>query len=293
MEPGYIKLKPIKPAIAGYIRSSQNLLKRPDVSYSKRIHDIRVLMKKSRSVLKLTVNYPDNPYFERDMGELRQVGKILCCWRDTSVRRKILKSLKKKNPELFLVLQDYSKLTLLLEKNESEEANTDDKTAALNQVGNLLEKTGARFRFLTLNNIDPHILLRELEVCFLRVQDIYLKCRNNPKPAELHRLRQKAKDFLYQLYIFRPLNPVLIKTLEKRVDNMTQNLGKYNDLHQIILALDYKYKAEARLPALDELILIIRDMQDKYLAKVWLSAGKVFRPGSNLVNILGYKLLVI
>jgi len=74
---------------------------------------------------------------------------------------------------------------------------------------------------------------------------------------------------------------------------MTQNLGKFNDLNQIVGELDYNYQKGANLPALDELILMIRDMQDKYLTRVWATSYQVFCPGKNLVNVLGFKLLVI
>jgi hypothetical protein len=44
---------------------------------------------------------------------------------------------------------------------------------------------------------------------------------------------------------------------------------------------------------MDELIIILREAQDRYLAKVWPTAYQIFCPGKKLVNILGFKLLVI
>jgi CHAD domain-containing protein len=109
----------------------------------------------------------------------------------------------------------------------------------------------------------------------------------------LHKFRKKAKDFLYQLYIFRPLNPSIIKDLEKKLDSMTQNLGKYNDITQIIKDLGYNYKDKTNLAAMDELIIMFREAQDRYLARVWPTAYQVLCPGQKLVNVLGFKLLVI
>jgi len=37
----------------------------------------------------------------------------------------------------------------------------------------------------------------------------------------------------------------------------------------------------------------LREAQDRYLAKVWPTAYQIFCPGKKLVNILGFKLLVI
>jgi hypothetical protein len=56
MEPDYVKLKEIKPVLSGYIRASQALLKRSVLPDEKSIHDIRVLMKKSRALVQLTLS---------------------------------------------------------------------------------------------------------------------------------------------------------------------------------------------------------------------------------------------
>ncbi len=150
-----------------------------------------------------------------------------------------------------------------------------------------------RIRFQTMNRIDPQLLIKELELTYKNVVDIYLKCRNSTKSDNLHEFRKKSKDFLYQLYFFRPLNPSVVKALEKKLDGMTQNLGKFNDLTQLVKTLGYKYPDNANLPAMDELIVKIREGQDGYLAKVWPSAYKIFCPGQKLVNVLGFRLLVI
>jgi hypothetical protein len=74
---------------------------------------------------------------------------------------------------------------------------------------------------------------------------------------------------------------------------LTLNLGKFNDLTQIIKVLGYNYREETNLSPMDELILKIRDKQDRYLSKVWPPAYQMFCPGQKLVNLLGFKLLVI
>jgi|ERR1035437_3089 Uncharacterized conserved protein len=293
MELDYVKLKQIKPALAGYIRESQTLLKKSGVTDEKTVHDVRVLMKKSRAVLKLAAPQLDKAYHERDIAALREAGRIMCPWRETSVQRKTIKEFRKKYPDIFSQLHENAILTILLEKHEPITEPGEELKAALEQIDSLLNKTGYRIRFQSMKMIDPQLLIKGLEISYTMVMDIYLSCRNNPKPAMLHELRKKAKDFLYQLYFFRPLNPSVVKALEKKLDSMTQNLGKFNDLAQIIKALEYKYSEGTNLPAMDELIIKFREAQDHYLAKVWPTAFQIFCPGQKLVNILGFKLLVI
>jgi CHAD domain-containing protein len=293
MEPDYVKLKELKPALAGYIRESQLLLKKSVVPDEKTVHDVRVLMKKSRAVLKLSAPQLDKTYLERDFASLREVGRILRSWRETSVRRKTLKELRKENPKIFSRLEENVPLSDMLEKPETVREPSAEMKIALGQMADLLNKTSYRIRFLSMKSLDPQLLLKELEITYSDIADIYLTCRNNPKPETLHKFRKRAKDFLYQLYIFRPLNPSVIRALEKKLDRMTQNLGKFNDLTQLVKDLGYNYKMNKNLPAMDELVVNIRGVQDRLIAKVWPTAYQIFCPGNKLVNVLGFKLLVI
>lgn len=288
-----MKLKELKPAIAGYISESRSLLKRSPVPDEKAVHDIRVLMKKSRAVLKLASPQIDDPFFERDITELREVGRMLRSQRETSVQRKILKEFRKEYPRIFSELSENEMLTQLLEKQESPQEPSEEIKTLLEQIDSLLNKTAYRIRFQSMNLIDPQLLIKELDHTFLDVVGAYLNCRNNPKQEMLHRFRKKSKDFLYQLYIFRPLNPSVVKGLEKKLDNMTQNLGKNNDIAQIIKDLDYNNKNKSNPAVMDELIIKFREAQDRYLARVWPTAYQIFCPGQILVNVLGFKLLVI
>jgi CHAD domain-containing protein len=293
MELDYVKLKEIKPALAGYVRKSQTLLKKSAIPDEKVVHDVRVLMKKSRAVLKLAASQLEKESFDRDFFAFREAGRLMCSWRETSVHRKTLKELKKEYPEIFARLYENENLAILMTKTEADDNVSEEIIKGMEQIEYLLKKAGYRIRFQSMNKIDPQLLMKELNLSYTRVVNIYLTCRNNPKPENLHEFRKKVKDFLYQLYFFRPLNLTVIKALEKRLDGMTQNLGKFNDLTQLIKTLGYKYSDSENVAEMDELIIKIREKQDRYLAKVWPSAYKIFCPGQKLVNILGFKLLVI
>lgn len=293
MELDYVKLNEIKPALAGYIRESQSLLKISVVPDEQVVHDVRVLMKKSRAALKLVAPQLDKESFDRDLFALREIGRKMCSWRENFVHRKTLKELREEFPGIFFRLQENDKLIVLLKKAEPLKDPSAEIKAGLEQIDDLLNKTGYRIRFQSMNKIDPQLLIKEFEITYSKAVDLYLTCRNNPKPENIHEFRKKTKDFLYQLYFFRQLNSSVVKALEKKLDSMTQNLGKFNDLTQLVKALGYKYKGDENLPAMDELIVKIRDKQDKYLANVWPISYKIFCPGQKLVNILGFKLLVI
>ena len=289
----YVILKDIKPALAGYIKESQTLLRGSLVPDEKVIHGVRVLMKKSRAALKLVSTQIDSDSFDRDMLALRSVGRLMSSWRETSVHRNTLKELKKRYPAIFSQIQDNEKIKALLKKTETVSDLSGAIKTGYDEIDTLLLKTGYRIRFQSMNNFDPQLLLKELETTYYNVVDKYLICRNYPKNSNIHEFRKITKDFLFQLYFFRPLNPVYIKTLEKKLDKMTRILGKHHDLTQIVKVLEYKYPDTGNLPQMDEFIIKIREMQDTCLSKVWTTAGKIFRPGQKLEIALGFKLVVM
>jgi CHAD domain-containing protein len=293
MEPDFVKLKEIKPALAGYIREAQGLFRLLPMPDDRAVHDVRVLMKRSRAVMRLIASQIDNDSFKRDYEAFRETGRMLSLWRETSVHRKTLKELKKYHPRLFASLKGNAKLDILMNKPFLPAQAPPEIRTDIDKIEGMLNKAGFRLRFQKMDNLNQNLLLKELENSYDIVADRYLICRNNSIPANLHMFRKKAKDLLYQLWFFRPLNPSTVKSLEKKLDAMTQNLGKYNDLVQLVAALEYKYTGTKDSPAMDELIILIREAQDRYLSKVWPVAYKIFCPGKKFVNILGFRILMI
>ncbi|HEX2969727.1 MAG TPA: CHAD domain-containing protein [Bacteroidales bacterium] len=293
MDPDYIKLKDIKSELSSYLSDALTLLKENPVPDDNAVHNIRVLLKRSRAVLKLIETQIESEYKEKDIISLKEAAGLMTSWRDSTVYRKTLKELKKEYPGLFNSLKENTKLTTLLEKNEPVAEPDPKMKQGIEHIEDLLKKTAYRIRFLNMKDFDPVVLLKELDKTYNNAIDHFLICRNNPEESKLHEFRKKCKDFLYQLFFFRPLNSPEIKALEKKLEILTHNLGKINDISQIVKALGYNYPNEFNSPELDELIVHMREYQDDYLQKVWPAATKIFSPGRKLVNVLGYKILVI
>ena len=275
-------LTDIKPVICGYLAEAQALLDPSTVPGEKVVHDVRVLMKKSRASLKLLKPLMDESFFNREYLTFREIGRLMRKWRETSVHRKILKDLKKRFPELFSHLSDNEKINRLLEKQDAINEPSGEMSDELAKIIELLRRSNFRLRFQALAINDQNIILAELEKTFDTVSHCFLMARNYPKNVNLHEFRKKTKDILYQLFFFRPIDPGAIKNLEKRLDSLGQNLGKYNDYAVLIDTLGYKYPSEENSSAIDNLILIVKQEQDKSLLKIWPQAYRIFRPGKKL-----------
>ncbi len=281
------QIREIKPALAGYITDSLVLLAQLPVPDDDAIHDIRVLMKRQRATIKLVKPLLEDAAYRREYLAGREIGRILCSWREMSVLYKTAKVLKKENPELFLKLWDNEKVQSLLRKPYSTWANAGERSKSVKEIRVRLNKAQYRVRFLNLKEPDILLLLEELGRNYLIAAKAYLDCRNDPRQKLLHEFRKKSKTLMYQLYYFRPLNQTAIKSLEKKLDRLTQNLGKYNDLAQIRDMIGYRYGNPDNSAVMDELAVVIRDKQDKYLSKVWPSAYRIFAPGKYPGNFPG------
>lgn len=291
--PESIKLKEVKPVLAGYISESLILLRRSPVPDEVAVHDVRVFMKRSRAAMKLIKGQISDASFQREYATYRDAGRMLGEWRDLSVYRKTVRMLKKENKNLFLKLNGIEKINLLLKKPVISAEIPVEQISRTKEVEGHLNKTLFRMRFLNLSNLDGGILLKELGQTYSQVSELYFRCRFGPKDEKLHEFRKKSKDFLYQLYFFRQLNLPVIRNLEKKLDLITQNLGRYNDLSQLVSYLEYKHGDPSNLPAINELMVVIKNKQDQYLSKVWPAAYKIFCPGQQLISLLGFRVLVV
>ena len=289
----FVTIKDIKPVLCGYIREARFKFDPDEIPDENVVHEVRVLMKKTRASIRLLESQMDKETFAMEYSSLREVGRIMRSWRETSVHRKLLKSLKRKYPKLFSSLSGNEKINALLSKQDIDSGLLQQMKADIVKIMDILHKSGYRWRFRSINDLDNYLLFTELQKTYSKVSVSYLKARIYPVSENLHEFRKKAKDFLYQLYFFRSVKPKVIKALEMRLDTIAQNLGKYNDHAVLIKSLGYKFQQKENNIALDELIVLIKEEQDRFLTRVWPSAFRIFRPGRTLVDVLGIKVLLI
>ena len=279
--------KEIKPSMTGYITDSLILLDQQPLPDDAAIHDIRVMMKKHRATIRLARPLLDEAVYSREYLAGRETGRILSSWRETAVLHKTARALRKANPGLFLKLWDNEQIQGLLRKQYSSWEEAGVQAKAVSEVTGQLTRAKYRLRFISLKEPDYRMLLAELERSYVAAAKAYLKCRHNPKSTLLHEFRKKSKTLMYQLVYFRNLNPPVVKSLEKKLDGMTQNLGRCNDLAQITALTGYRFGSAGNSEIADELAIVIRDRQDGYLMKVWPVAYRLFAPGKKLEDQLG------
>ncbi|MBN2666450.1 MAG: CHAD domain-containing protein [Bacteroidales bacterium] len=280
---GHTETIDFKPVLCGYIIDAQSMIHPGRLPGQRVVHDVRVLMKKSRAVIKLLKSIIDKDSFSREYGAFRETGRIMSSWRESTVHRKLLMDFRKRHPALFTRVKDEKVIRQLLEAHDDPASSVDTIREDLLKIKDILHRSSSRIRFLNMKVPDQRLLLDELERSFSLVSDCYLNARHNPRDVNIHDFRKKTKDLLYQLFFFRSLNPKAVRNLEKKLDQLAQDLGKYNDYAVLLRTLDYKYHTNANNFALDEFAVIVRQEQDRYLMRIWPAAYRIFKPGKNLL----------
>lgn len=240
-------------------------------------------MKKARAAIKLLRSIMDEDSFRREYGAFRETGRIMSSWRESTVHWKLLGDFRKRHPALFERVKDEKVILKLLEPHDDSASSADRIREDILKIKDILHRSSSRIRFLNLKDPDKRLLLEELERSFKLVSECYLIARHYPKDINIHEFRKKTKDLLYQLFFFRFLNPRAVMNLEKRLDQLSQDLGKYNDYAVLLGALNYKYQTDANNHALDEFAVVVRQEQDKYLMRIWPVAYRIFKPGKGLL----------
>ena len=272
-----------KPVLCGYIIDARSMIHPGRLPGQKVVHDVRVLMKKARAAIKLLRSNMDEDSFNREYGAFRETGRIMSKWRESAVHTKLLRDFRKRHPAIFARVKDENAIRQLLEKHDDPSSSVDKIREDLLNIMDILHRSSSRIRFLDMKVPDQGIVLDELGRSFTLVSGCYLNARHNPKDVNIHEFRKKTKDLLYQLFFFRYMNPKTVMNLEKKLDQLAQDLGKYNDYAVLLRTLDYKYETDSDNPALDDFAVIVRQEHDKYLMRIWPAAYRIFRPGKTLL----------
>jgi CHAD domain-containing protein len=163
MESGYIRLMEIKPELSGYLAEAARLLRKSPVPADSSVHEMRVLLKKSRAALKLVSSQVDGGQNTKDIQSLKEAARHMSSWRDTTVHRKTLRDLKKDYSGLFDKLRDHVKIAAILRRQEAAKESSPELNESIEIIESLLKKTRYRLRFTNMQNLDPNVLLKELE----------------------------------------------------------------------------------------------------------------------------------
>jgi len=242
---------------------------KPSISKDKKIHAIRVMSKKLRSLLYLIKpSLQDKKFFESQNQFYKQLSKSLSIERETKVMHDTFQWLLKRNK---LSQNSFENIQASLQQNQENKTDPDiDKNIEIcrQAIDMALENLD------TIKTIQYQI--KDLEKGF---QKTYEKAYDNLNLAlmtrdieDIHMFRKYAKYHMYQIQLLSNQ----IKYPKKRaedLDKLTSLLGKSHDL---ALLADHLHD-NANLTNSDTLISYAAEEQKKLTKKALKQASKLFK----------------
>jgi len=197
---------------------------------AERVHEIRKSFKRSRALLRLLRDHIGYSSYFRENNQLKSLHRLLSGVRDLEVLRQTMKSVNDLYSRLFSeVLYDsimefiYQglKRDMQLLHDQKVYATISSECTRIRERMDLIPGRGEGFYVIGTG------LGRIYHQGQDRLKVIYGK---HATPEQIHDFRKRAKYLYYHFEVLRPLFPRVMKAYARTLEQLTDILGKHNDL---------------------------------------------------------------
>ena len=198
---------------------------------SEAIHEARRSFKKSRAILRLMRDAMGYASYRRENIGLRDMQRELTKTRDADVQFHLLTSISEDHPEIrkknwFELLVKHARTNYKMEmdrfRKSGKAAEISDYARSKIEEIQHYELTGKGFEIIEGGLSRIYRQGREMgKTTFCEEAD----------PFEVHAFRKRAKYLQFQLSYLRTISKPLFKAMSSSLEQLTENLGHYNDLH--------------------------------------------------------------
>ncbi len=248
---------------------TSKVIDNPSISKDSKIHNIRVLSKKMRSILYLIKPYLKNKeFFQSQNIFYKELSKIFSQEREKKVMFDTFTWIVKKCK---LSLDDTSDIQVALRQNMENNIILDsniDKKLQICEQSILMAISNLH----TFENYIPKNLTLGFKKTYQEAYEDLIFALITRDIEDIHLFRKYAKYHMYQIQLF----PNQIKHPKKRIkdlDKLTSILGR---IHDLALLKNY-LQNNTNLTNSDILIFCIAKIQKKLIKKVLKSARKIFK----------------
>lgn len=264
----------LRKALQSLLGESEAMIPEGRFPGPREVHDIRVNMKRGRAILKLLRASPDAQYYKRENAALRDISALFSHSREAAVLKKTLKSLTKKNPDIF----NAATVDWFFEVSKKLVPTPDSRAVRLSlatDAGDRLRRAWYRVGFLNLRKINRELLLDGLWNSFLRAEDEFRIAAASRAPEAIHEFRKRVKDLLYQVGFFADYNPGHFERVYAELDALGSSLGKCNDLSVAWQIAEANRQSGAGVKV-ESVLKIIADERDRMFAGAIPGAENIF-----------------
>jgi CHAD domain-containing protein len=194
------------------------------------IHLSRQTCKKCRAILRLMRDSMGYAAYYRENTNLRDLQRELARFRDADVQLQVFRRLSGNLPEhtrkrWFAGLMEEAKKNYELELDH---LMNGDRAA---QIADRFRSTAAQMKTYPLSGQGFGLIEKGLSRIYRQGRGMgYRVYSEDAGEHEVHDLRKKAKYLQHQLFYLSALNKALITAMSTTLEQLTENLGYYNDL---------------------------------------------------------------
>jgi CHAD domain-containing protein len=194
------------------------------------IHEARRSYKKCRAILRLMRDALGYAIYYRENARLRNMQRALSQVRDSDVQCQLFKQLAGNFPE-FGRKAWFGRIIEQTERNYHLEMKHFRQTGKAADISHHTRLKAAQIQQYALTGEGFEIIKGGLSRIYRQGREMgKMVFGQEADPFEVHAFRKKAKYLQYQLSYLSPISRELIAPMSAKIEQITENLGYYNDL---------------------------------------------------------------
>lgn len=239
----------------------------------KAVHDFRVASRRLQQILDYLYPSPRSPALRRLRNRIRRSRRALGKVRDydvfiASIESRLKSKRLSQRPVLTAIRGRLGKRRAKLMQKAHDAFDKDDVLDLCTQLRNILSATGRRTGAEEFSPLLPESHYQDIDVALNRLWRDFAtqvaKSLREPRPANIHRVRIKAKRLRYLLEVVGELGNHSVDTPLMWLRRLQQSLGEWHDLEvqaKILLKMSSRQPISSEPTKNDPLIDMIRNMR--------------------------------
>jgi CHAD domain-containing protein len=234
------------------------------------IHEIRKGVKRIRGLLKLMEPLLGDAY-AGEAGTWRELGRRLSGLRDAGAMLGTLEELRERCPH---VVHRAIRRRLIRSKREME--HKENVAAILTRVAGGLRRAEAKVKSWPLAGDGFEAIAPGLRKTYSRGLKA-LKCAEaDPTPENLHKLRRRAKEHLFQMRLLKGLWNGKLRRHEEKVERLEEMLGSHQNLVVMKTKILEAPNGTGTAAEMEKFLEALEQTENELAAKALKMAGRVY-----------------
>jgi CHAD domain-containing protein len=245
-----------------------------DCGRAEAVHCARKDIKKVRAVLRIVRTRLPKREFRRLTRFLRQAAKQLAALRDTHIKAKTLRDLKR-HFKGQLASEALRHVREELRRDFDEEMKRFGKEKSGRTVTRILNHVAKECKRLKVGGKGWRALEPGIKAAYSEGQKVFQAVMKDSSPENFHTWRKQAKDLWYQVTLLQPVWPEQMDAMAHELETLGEYLGNDHDLFVLRKSVEEKCTSDSNARALEILNGLV-EQRHRVLRAAALELGSRF-----------------